>query len=1386
MLCVCVSIGAWADVPTGATSFGTSSYYLENTDGSYTIYIGADGDLKSMESTWSWGMTVPWKSANKLIVQAAETVSFSQMANTNELYILLQNVDAGKTVDFSDIPGSIADELAANLGSSNGSQKVNSIIVPNCYADDVASFAGKVKNSFASTNYYGVSGNTANAYIQSDSNSELAEIVGSADETITNVNISGTATGSTVIAAINSLTSLTDASISGTMHAGVSITITNDNITSLDFSGIKPAEGSSLTIDVSDCDNLTDINLTGANVSTVNVGEGFTGTIHVDDPSNLGFTLLPEGVAETANILGPVADPFVINGCSVTINIPEDGAGTFATIWAAVEAKLDAQFVGADKRLCELKINGPVNATDLASDAFKGINVDGVDFSGATFVNANGETDYSIISSAKSNLIHYVIMPANTPADIMVNRNFAGFTEFYAAGTYSELETTGTYSLTATVKEEGELWGVTSRMPVLGSTPTVSQIQSQTDYQYYTTGITYSPNVTNLYEIHLNGNLNARDICPASNQVGKEMGKDGHLYWDKEATETAGADSRVLITSSNAAAKGFDANKFGALVYGLATNTNNIRVIDLEGAEFSHIGDMTISDKGVNLMTSNTTKVVLPTSSSVKEIPADFMNGSTKIRSICIPSNIEVIRTRAFYTIDYIWTTPGKDDPEGANTQLDNGAMYSDGERFATNVETHVNTEGFDYCAVPTGGSYTFSSNIKLIETAAFNNTQPHTKDVYVLNTIAPECHVDAFNKAMYFGHTGFSPVITEGIITRDSYMNGDFWIAMLHYPRQTTTPNVQRYTDPTRSYSIATGMRDGKGATLYFPTQSEFIRAHAQGTYGYTWNAWDPTRTDNAVNNGTLSASTDWNAEDQGKANALYTSYKTSIGASGKEPNHKYFTFYDVSLGGASNVPEDIVPYWKINWNEVAYSTNENGGNLYPQRGTENPDFGVATARDYRGWHQFVLTEYAANTTLQEEPYRSYITDNEWWTICPTFDITRKEAALLFGKFPGLTSSSETAYPFVSKLRYVIRDYVNKRITLNFSENLTQNREHRAHETDYLKDEDGNPVYNGENKIYLGTNPDKHGELDANGVLIIDINTINDDDVVMSAGVPYLIKPAMRDNAIRQFRIFRTTQERDSYVNNISEEERSKVVAVASETLYDKMVAAKEKTGEEQMADIHAGKYTVPVFVNGTNSAVKMESVEMGTDGHPKKFQISSTQYSKSTDWKYTFVGTFYKSYMPLHSYFLGWDSSLNSGKGGARFYYYDQEDTFTKNNMTWANETGIICPTYQSDFTYTVSAATGAEDPAQWELNGLIPDDSYVAAGSGASSKSYSMVFDAPDVFEETGFATVINEVNTESDSMNRQLDVYSVDGQFMGHSLNGLSKGIYVVNGKKYVVK
>lgn len=48
-----------------------------------------------------------------------------------------------------------------------------------------------------------------------------------------------------------------------------------------------------------------------------------------------------------------------------------------------------------------------------------------------------------------------------------------------------------------------------------------------------------------------------------------------------------------------------------------------------------------------------------------------------------------------------------------------------------------------------------------------------------------------------------------------------------------------------------------------------------------------------------------------------------------------------------------------------------------------------------------------------------------------------------------------------------------------------------------------------------------------------------------------------------------------------------------------------------------------------------------------------------------------------------------------------------------------------------------------------------------------------------------TGINEINAAGESV-KNYRVYNTNGQLVGNSLNGLHKGVYVVNGKKIVVK
>ena len=944
-------------------------------------------------------------------------------------------------------------------------------------------------------------------------------------------------------------------------------------------------------------------------------------------------------------------------------------------------------------------------------------------------------------------------------------------------------------------------------------------------------------------------------------------------------------------------------------------------VLDLRDAIITeeYCNDLTLT--WTNAITKITQQVWIPTTPLLKTIPADFLSDGAygHIREICIPANIENIKTRAFasssHNLVHVWTTGDNKD-----TVYDNGAWITDGKEDTTpgNDVRHFgmsDIDAYDGESNVTYGTYTFSENIKLIESNAFA-VGYRVKDVYNLAVNAPECHVDAFTSVMYNGFNHYdSNSITEGIIDREAYTNDGkarMYMTVLHYPRECQTPNVQRYTDPTREYSVATGMRDGRGNNIYFPNQSEFGFAYAQGTSGYVWQAWDDTRTtygdmEIAGGKGFLDPHSTAN---QIQANGYWENNTNK--------NKKDRSFYDVTLDGLNMstiaAPYGLAPYYNTIWegsqlypkpetegvvdeqgnpvmvtapvrdengkiiydpagqgatyegnyvrSEVdvydeaengdychrlisdngngvwtigyAYTQNDNGdfiknkdGNYetyyswmdtnpnyqgckrYTRKASElikftnqwgSPRFNIssdyvdyatynneyknlltryskaieyeytaATAsdagpfwtmrtevvqdkvvtklNDYRGWHQFVLTAYATNRKTPLEPIRSFINDCDWWTICVPYDLKYSDMVMFFGTEAD-KNNGKAKIPYLSKLMYVIRDQENSRITLMFSKNLMEYKE-KMTATDHVH----------------GTINDQ----DASGKYT-DVE-IARDPVILHAGVPYLIKPDMTKEADgkykRQFDIF----------------------ADKKADLYQRLKDAAELKGHDQMNLIYNGEYTVPAYVIGEGSEKTVDEKKItNRDGSEFTFKSGKIKYfgeqrdyKISDDFTYTFVGTYYNSVMPQFCYFLGWDKTLNNGQGGAAFWYNRVEE---KDAWNWNNETGIICPNFNTQ--KAIDPATSLKDPARWILttkseNGSKADiqcDDFAATGG---AKAYTMDFGAVNYFE--GEATGVAEVKAKAAE---QTDVYTADGIYVGNSTKGLAKGLYIVNGKKYIVK
>ena len=439
----------------------------------------------------------------------------------------------------------------------------------------------------------------------------------------------------------------------------------------------------------------------------------------------------------------------------------------------------------------------------------------------------------------------------------------------------------------------------------------------------------YDFSLSLLKEFHIMGYPSARDMSGGTSNDGfTRFDENGHFVFNVEADENS--------TTPNIGVGGVPRELIGTAQDGAIKGASLI-VLDMEDAVIYDEWNADITVSWLSCTSSDTKEIDIPACPELKTIPADFMrsggNGFGGIREICIPGNIQIIKTRAFApttpNLCHIWTTSGNAaSSEEDHTVYDNGAWKSDGTFYTGELD--LSDKGnISY------GTITLPPNLKVIESHAFFTLQ-YIKDLYVICEHAPECHVDAFSTISYVANDAYDrTAITDGVIDREAYVNNKsshLYMTLLHYPRTAGTPDIQRYTDPTRRYSVATGMRDGKGNVIYFPTQTEYLRAYYQGTFGYLWNAWDPTRStdgNNAVTNPDLNA-TAGHDQTGGQAAANQAWLDNTY----KDIDKSDRSFYDVRLGDDGTVslsqPNGLEWYYNTIWEDKQ---------LYPERKTFNTE---------------------------------------------------------------------------------------------------------------------------------------------------------------------------------------------------------------------------------------------------------------------------------------------------------------------------------------------------------------------------------------------------------------------------------------------------------------
>jgi hypothetical protein len=452
--------------------------------------------------------------------------------------------------------------------------------------------------------------------------------------------------------------------------------------------------------------------------------------------------------------------------------------------------------------------------------------------------------------------------------------------------------------------------------------------------------LTYMVDHVSAYtKVKMSGDLKANDIIgQAIGQEGAYLSKDGH-WTTKDASDYAG-----------------DANQYGAL-QGHGTITS----FDFSDARFANNEDLNLY-YGSMYSGNYLTELLFPTDKSFTKIAAHSCeNMGTGMTKLIIPGNIQDIddySLRLNASIHDIMTT--KTDDYG------NGSYASD--MIIDNGDK----------------SFTLPAGLKHIGHWAFA-LDDWIHDVYSLNPVAPECERDAFASNTYTGNNGFD---AQKGVNQDAYMKETNSFAVLHYPSTVDEENLERYTDPTRVYTLADdgGATDANGKLLMWPSQKAWNHAYITAYTGYTWGAWDMETTN--TNQWSFASCTETNGTITPDVSSVVTD-KT------KTYDQKYTGWHQFILVNAMNSKKD----------------------------KDDP------VRDFSRFKQ-----------------------NDWYTICVPYNIRKSDLQRIFGVTADDASTVKTVtmadgttktvpstglYPDVVTLTAVERNEANGTITLLFSKNL-------------------------------------------------------------------------------------------------------------------------------------------------------------------------------------------------------------------------------------------------------------------------------------------------------------------------------------------------------------
>ena len=917
-----------------------------------------------------------------------------------------------------------------------------------------------------------------------------------------------------------------------------------------------------------------------------------------------------------------------------------------------------------------------------------------------------------------------------------------------------ELEYNQTVDLTATTQ--------TVNMPKEGGNTTVVAYVNTPGTLYQATSLdNYDVEVADA--LIISGNINNADIAVNSGAIDCDQGPSG----DSDKFTSTGATAAFYVNHKSASIKSIDMSD------AVLENYRHLRVMYYYGANLESVVFPKTLEKIPNYCCysggdngcANLANIVFPTNATTLSI-GDYAFPYTAINSLLLPSNVTRVGDHAFSNCRNLY------DIEMESLRSDclfgNNVFEACPKLQHVTLSEKVQNIGdymFNMCGllesirIPstcgTIGSYAFQycysihqitipEGVRLIKLNAFEGAG--LTDIYLMATSIATLPMIYAMSPGGAGPSSFTHQRTTGNNTvptahRDDLPTADYDEVMTWYQEEQSgaqglgTGNcltALHYPESMKPFFEAIDVTQfytaGELASIPMQTtQTGIKRYYTPDEYLAMANEQDKPTLEAIVNNSIMSGY-EWNFP-SGATHA--TEFGTD--EEGNPIEYQYLPqSYAVDPKNDNSGTRRFGPDKDGNYypNQTSYLLRMLAGATSTQAGGVGGEE-VASAW---GWRQFPLA--SSVESIGEIPYEKYY-DDTWYTMCfpwkmednQLFSAFNQKCEIVEFKGAEMVKQSENNYSLVFHFDEVASTYYMD-----------------DEGVEYTRERDGERVDGAGHNLYIYTPKNGGASISAPDPLPANPKDAAEEvkeqygkyltikNIMVLPGHPYMIHPSIGANPGNPAKV---------YINGVKKvtvggenDEFASYDELAASQCVDKVVAELTTPGEpgaeawKTPDGSVGGSYT---FIGNINDAVETDGV---SDGGKKD--------------------------MPLPCYFLG-------VKNGSYFpMYYRRTNGGQKK---WSQYSAIIVPS----------------EAAKKNIEAFM--------GTGSSAGAKEIVFGDWEIVDEDQMTTVIDNAVVEGKEKNEPAQikhlnvVYNIKGQVIRNnstSVEGLPKGLYIVNGKKYMVK